>query len=58
MSQLIKGISKVHQTLLIFYSGTAILISFVLTVAGVLPVILTFNLNDSESIKAAFSSYL
>ena len=48
ISQLIKGISRVLKKLLKSFSGTAILTSFVLPAAGIFPVILILNLNDSE----------
>ena len=48
ISQLIKGISRVLQKLLKYFNGTTILTSFVLPVAGVFPVILILNLNDSD----------
>ena len=43
------GQVRMSQKLLKYFNGTAISISFVLPSAGVLPVILTLNLNDSES---------
>ena len=57
-SQLIKGISKVLQKLLKFFSGTIISTSFSLSAAGVFPVNFTLNLNDSESAKLLFGSSL
>ena len=51
ISQLIKGISRVLQQVLKYFKGTAILTSFVLPAAGLLPIILALNLNDSDSVK-------
>ena len=48
-SQLINGISRVLQKLLKSFNGTIILTYFVLPPAGMLPVIFTLDLNDSES---------
>ena len=57
ISQLIKGISRVIKKLLRYFNGTAILTFFVLPLAGVFPVILFLDLNDSEiSLAAAGSS--
>ena len=49
ISQLIKGISRVLQKLLKYFSDNAISTFFLLPAAGVLPVVLALNLNDSES---------
>ena len=54
-SQLISGISRVLQKLLEYFNGTAISTPFVLPVAGVLPVTVTLDLNDSEFIIAVSS---
>ena len=56
ISKLIKGISRVLQKLIKYFNGTAILTSFVLHAAGVLPVTFVLNLNDSEFVKVAFRS--
>ena len=49
-SQLIKGISRVLQKLLKYFSGTIISTSFsLLLLLGVFPVIFILDLNDSES---------
>ena len=58
ISQLIKCISRVLQKLLKYINGTAVLTSFVLPAAGVFPVILILNLNDSESTILSFGSSL
>ena len=47
--QLIKGISRVLQTLLRYFNGTNISTSFVLPARGLLPVILALMLNYLES---------
>ena len=57
-SQLIKGISKVLQKLLKYFSGTAILTSFVFPTGEVLLVILILYLNDSDSARLSFGSSL
>ena len=54
--QLIKGISRVHQKLLKYFKGTAILTSFLIPAAGVFPVILLLNVNDSDSTILSFGS--
>ena len=54
ISQLVKSISRVQQKLLNYFNGTATSTSFVLPAAGVFPVILTLNLNDSESVPVEF----
>ena len=54
ISQLISGISRVLQKLLKYFDGTAISTSLVLPAAGVLPAILTLDLNDSEFVTAVF----
>ena len=41
-----------------YFNGTIILTSFVLPVAGVLPVVFTLDLNYSESAKLLFGSSL
>ena len=56
ISQVIKVISRVLQKLLKYFDGTAILTSFVLPSAGILPVIFILGLNNSESTKLAFGS--
>ena len=53
-SLLINRISSNLQKLLMYFNCTAILTSFVLPAAGDFPVILTLNLNDSESVKVTF----
>ena len=50
ISQLIKGISRVLQKLLKYFSDNAISTFFLLPAAGILPVVLALNLNDSESV--------
>ena len=52
ISQLISGISRVLQKLLKYFDGTAISTSLVLPAAGVLPAILTLDLNGSEFVTA------
>ena len=52
ISQLISGISRVLQKLLKYFDGTTISTSLVLPAAGVLPAILTLDLNDSEFVTA------
>ena len=54
ISQLIKDISE----LLMHFNGTAILTSFVLSTAGVFPVIFILNLNDPEFVKISFGTPL
>ena len=56
ISQVIKVISRVLQKLLKYFDGTAIVTSFVLPSAGILPVIFILGLNNSESAKLAFGS--
>ena len=48
ISQLIKDISRVLQKLLRHFNSNDILTSFVLPSAGVFPVVLILNLNDSK----------
>ena len=48
-SKLIKGISRVLQKLLKYFSGTIISTSFTLLLLGVFPVIFILDLNDLES---------
>ena len=50
ISKLIRGISKVLQKLLNYFNGKTISTSFVLPAAGVSPIILVLNLNDSGSV--------
>ena len=50
-SQLINDISRVLQTLLKYFNGTIISISFMLPSAGAFCVIFNLDLNDSESVK-------
>ena len=57
-SQLILGISRVLHQVLKHFKGTAILTSFVLPAARVLPVILALNLNDSDSVMLSLALYL
>ena len=49
---------KVFQKLVKYFNDTAILTFFVLPASGVLPVILTLKLNDSEFTKSSFGSSL
>ena len=56
--QLIKGFSRVLEKLLKYFNGTAILTSFVLSSAGVFPVIFISDLNDSQFTIASVSSSL
>ena len=56
--QLIKGISGVFPKLLKYFNGNAILKSFVLPAAGVFPVVLILNVNDSEFTILSFGSSL
>ena len=58
ISQLINDISRVLQKLLKYFNGTAISTSFVLPAAGVFPVILILNLNDSDCVILSFGSSL
>ena len=57
-SQLINGISSVLQKLLKYFNGTIISTSFVLSSAGVFPVIFILALNDSDLTKLLFGSSL
>ena len=57
-SELIKGISRVLQKLLKYFSGTIILTSFSLLSSGVFPVILILDLNDLESARLSSGSSL
>ena len=57
-SQLISCISRVLQKLLKYFNGTAIPTSLVLQAAGVFPLILALNLNDSDSVMLSFGSSL
>ena len=54
---LIKGISRVLQKWLKCFNGTTIL-TFVSSSAGAFAVILTLDLNDSESVKVTFDTSL
>ena len=56
--QLIKGISRVFQKLLKYFSGTIISTSFSLSLLGVFPVIFILDLNDSESARLSSGSSL
>ena len=56
--QLIGGISRVPQKLLKYFNDTAISTSFVLSSLGVFFLIFTRDLNDSESVKIEFGSFL
>ena len=58
ISQLINNISRVLLKLLKYFNGTIISTSFVLPSAGVLPVMLILDLNNSESVKLSFRSSL
>ena len=51
-SQLINGISRILKKFLKYFNGIIILTSFVLSPAGVFPVIFTLDLNDSEFAKS------
>ena len=57
-SQLINGISRVHQKLLKYFNGTIISTFFVFLSARVFPVIFTLDLNDSESVMLPLGSSL
>ena len=57
-SQLIKGISRVLQKLLKYFSGTIISTSFILALLRVFPVIFISDLNDSESSRLSSGSSL
>ena len=48
ISQLINSISRVLQKLLKYFNGSANSTSFVLPAAGIFPVVLILNLNDSD----------
>ena len=50
ISQSINGIPRVLQKLLKYLNATAISRSFVLPAAGVFPVILILNLNNSDCV--------
>ena len=50
------SISRVFQKLLEYFNGTIILTSFLLPLAGVLPVIFTLDSNDLEFAKLWFGS--
>ena len=58
ISQLISGISRVLQKLLKYFNDTPISTSFLLPAAGVFPVILILNLNDSDCVILSFESSL
>ena len=57
-SQLNNSISRVLRKMLKYFNGAIASTSFVLPSAGVLPVISTLDLNDSESAKLSFGSSL
>ena len=48
ISQLINGMSRVIKKLLNYFNGTVISTTFVLSLAGVSPVIFILNLDDSD----------
>ena len=56
--QLIGGISRVLQNLLKYFNDTAISTSFALPSLGVFFLIFAWDLNDSESVKIEFASFL
>ena len=55
-SQLINGISTVLQKLLKYFNGTGISTFFVLSLLGVFPVVLIWDLSDSDSVRLSFGS--
>ena len=57
-SQLINGISRVHQKLLKYFNGTIISTFSVFLSARVFPVIFTLDSNDSESAMLPLGSSL
>ena len=57
-SQLINGISRVLQKLLIYFNGTIISTLFVLPAAGVFPVTFILDLNDSDCVMLSLGSSL
>ena len=54
ISQLINGISRVLQKLLNSFNGTTFSTFFVLPSAGVFPVILILDLNDSDCVQLSY----
>ena len=54
ISQLFNGVSRILQKFLKHFNETVILMIFVLTAAGILPVIFVLILNDSKSVIVAF----
>ena len=56
--KLISSTSRVPQKLLKYFNGTAISTSLILPTAGILPLILALDLNDSESGITACDSSL
>lgn len=54
ISQLINSVSRILQKFLKHFNETVILMIFVLTAAGILPVILALILNGSKSVIVAF----
>ena len=56
--QLINDIPSVLQKLLKYFNCTTISTSFVLSSAGVFPVIFILDLNDSKSFRFSFGSFL
>ena len=58
ISRLMKGISKVLQKLLSYFSGTAISTFFVLPATEMLAVIIALNVNDSESAIGSLATSL
>ena len=57
-SQLINSISRVLQKLLKYFNGTIISTSLVLLSAGVFPVIVILDLNDSDRVMLSLGSFL
>ena len=58
VSQLIKDIPRVLQTLLKYFNGAVISTFFLLLPAGVLPVVLILNLTDLECFMLLYGTYL
>ena len=57
--QLNRGTYRVLQKILfIYFSGRAILTSFILPAVGIYPIVLALNLNASESVALTFEPSL
>ena len=56
--QLINGISTVLQKLIKYFNGTIISTFYLLSLAGVFPVIFILDLNNLKSIKLPFGLFL